>query len=404
MIDANKLTKNLKDELIGFDFEQDTAYHMDAALLGEYLKRHYCFPRKVGHKLKTYSGATLTLDGSIEKLHFTDGSTETADLYIDCTGFKSELLSVLMKEPFVSFSKILKNDRAVAARIDYVDIEREMEVSTNAIALSSGWVWNIPLFNRIGTGYVYSSAFLDPSAAEDEFRQFLTRRGSVDRTERDLGNIDFFHISIRQGFHRRSWVKNVIGIGLSNGFIEPLESTGLMLTHESIFLLLDALGQRRLLYNSLDVASYNNAVRDTMNHFSTFIALHYALAERSDTPYWKHITEEVDYTADHDSIPFANVLPIMKDGAYTNLSGIPYILSGMKGTNRSLSSIEHLTRSSIRNNYNDTVNFAAVDIDMDKFRTDCKNFLHELEARQERNCRALAKMSSHYEFLKEHIP
>jgi tryptophan halogenase len=119
------------------------------------------------------------------------------------------------------------NDKAIAARVPYVDKERELKTYTNCTTLSAGWVWNIPLWNRIGTGYVYSGAFLSKDEAETEFREFL----GTDRVE----NLEFNYLDIRTGRHSRAWVGNCVGIGISYGFLEPLESTGLSLTQLSIF-------------------------------------------------------------------------------------------------------------------------------------------------------------------------
>jgi tryptophan halogenase len=96
--------------------------------------------------------------------------------------------------------------------------------------------------------------------------------------------------------HKKSWVKNVVGVGLANGFIEPLESTGLVLTHEAIHLIIDTLGQRDRYINQYDIDSFNFGMYDLTKGFKDFVSIHYALSTRNDTPYWKHVTENMSYS------------------------------------------------------------------------------------------------------------
>ena len=105
----------------------------------------------------------------------------------------------------------------------YTNKETQINNVTNCTALSSGWSWNIPLWNRMGSGYVYSSDYISDDDAEKEFKQHV---GNED--------IEIRKINIRHGVRERGWVKNVVGVGLAYGFIEPLESTGLVSTHEMI--------------------------------------------------------------------------------------------------------------------------------------------------------------------------
>ena len=233
MIRANKLVKET-DYIRNWKFNRDTSYHMDAALFGEYLKINYCKPRGIKHVIGSIETISKDLSGNISSITIGSGEDIVADLFVDCTGFASLLLDGAMSVPFISFEDTLLNNRAVAFRIPYTDKEVEMEHATNATTLSSGWVWNIPLWNRIGTGYVYSSKFLTPDKAEAELRDYLTNHRDVKVPAEVLDELRAFHVNIRPGIHEKGWVNNVCAVGLSNGFIEPLESTGLMLTHDAI--------------------------------------------------------------------------------------------------------------------------------------------------------------------------
>ena len=121
----------------------------------------------------------------------------------------------------------MPNNKAWATHIDYTDKEKQLNGVTNATALKNGWVWNIPLWSRIGTGYVYSSKFIDDDSALKEFKKHLGKN-----------DLEFKNIKMRTGIHKRLWVKNVVAIGLSAGFIEPLESNGLFSVHEFLIKLL----------------------------------------------------------------------------------------------------------------------------------------------------------------------
>jgi tryptophan halogenase len=133
----------------------NAAYHFDAVKFASWLRERYCIPRGVKHVQGHVADIPVNDDG-IESLVLKDRSVITADLYIDCTGFRSLLLGGALKEPFVSYADMLPNNRAWATRVPYVDKEREIEPFTNCTAIENGWVWNIPLWSRLGTGYVYS--------------------------------------------------------------------------------------------------------------------------------------------------------------------------------------------------------------------------------------------------------
>lgn len=334
MIEENKLTED-SSRIDGWDFQRDTAYHMDAGLFGDFLKKRYCIPKGVRHIVDNVVGAPLANDGSVDKILTENTGELRADLYIDCTGFKSLLLGGVLKEPLISFGEKLINDKAVAVRIPYVDKERELEHTTNATAIGAGWVWNTPLWNRIGTGYVYSSKFRTEEEAEEEFRNYLVEERDVPRSREVVDQLEALHIDISPGIRERAWVKNVCAIGLSNGFIEPLESTGLMLTHDTIFALIQALQSRDRGVTGWDKLIFNKKVRARMQNFSGFIAAHFALCERDDTEYWKYVTDEISYDYIDDP-EWATLRAIAEDltifrnwEVFNNSSGIPFIMAGM---------------------------------------------------------------------------
>ena len=246
------------------------AYHFDATKFGIWLRDNYCLPRGVKHIKENINTIEQDKNGikSLNKKH-------KADLFIDCTGFKSLLLGKTLKEEFISYNDLLPNDSAWATKIPYKNKAKELVAYTNCTAIENGWVWNIPLWSRIGTGYVYSSKFIDDDGALKQFQKHLKTK-----------ELDFKKIKMRVGIHKRLWVKNVCAIGLSAGFIEPLESNGLFSVHEFLVNLVRNLQRDQV--SQFDKDNFTYYCRQIFRNFSEFVALHYALSHRNDTPYWKH--------------------------------------------------------------------------------------------------------------------
>lgn len=336
MADQNKLTKNETFAIRGFNFDSDTAYHMDATLFGNYLRDHICLPAGLTHLVDDIIDIQVDNNG-VKSVIAKNNGYLTADLFVDCTGFRSLLLENALKVPFISFHDTLANDRAVATVIPYIDKDQELENYTSCTAIDAGWVWNIPLWNRIGTGYVYSSKFATEEQAEEQFKKHLSsnRMRIQDRARAEQAELR--HIKIKHGVHERAWEKNVVGIGLANGFIEPLESTGLMLTHEGIIKMVSLLKMRNGRVTKYDVDCFNYAFREQIIGFKEFISQHYALSMRNDTPYWKYVTEEITYSKGLEEFKLEVVSPSVElsyrlhrsrifDSA---MSGIVYIAAGM---------------------------------------------------------------------------
>src|SRR5210317_1408674 len=258
LVNNNVLFKNENRELEYFDFKNHVAYHFDATKFGLWLKDHYCKPKGVKHILEDVKTIETNEDG-IESLN----NIHKADMFIDCTGFKSMLLGETLKEHFNSYSHLLPNNKAWATRVPYKDKENELVPYTNCTAIENGWVWNIPSWGRIGTGYVYSDKYVSDEEALNEFKRHLDKKRS------DYSKSEFKNIKMRVGIHDRLFVKNVCAIGLSAGFIEPLESNGLLSVHE-------------FLINLIKVMKRGN--EDTISQW-----------DRDNTKYWKDISNKSFY-------------------------------------------------------------------------------------------------------------
>ena len=272
LVNENKCFSN-EDNKIPFNLKKDSAFHFDATKFGLWLRDHYCLPRGVKHIKEDVKTIEQDENGikSLNKKH-------KADLFIDCTGFKSLLLGETLKEEFISFEDLLPNNKAWATKIPYKNKKKELECYTNCTAIENGWVWNIPMWTRIGTGYVYSDKFVDDETALKEFQKHLGKRAPKNKS-------DYKNIKMRVGVHKRLWVKNVAAIGLSAGFIEPLESNGLYSVHEFLEELVRNLKREKV--SQWDRDNFTFACRQKFQNFAEFVALHYALSHRDDTEYWK---------------------------------------------------------------------------------------------------------------------
>jgi tryptophan 6-halogenase len=259
--------------------EQDVqfpyAYHFDATLLARYLAT-YGTTRGVRHVLDDVTDVALDERGWISHVSTAQHGEVQGDLFIDCTGFRGLLLNKTLSEPFVSYKEYLPNDRAVALRVP-VDMARSgIRPCTTATAQDAGWIWTIPLFGRIGTGYVYAGDYISADEAEQALRDFVGPAAD---------GLDANHIRMRIGRTRNAWVRNCVGIGLSAGFVEPLESTGIFFIQNGIEQLVKHFPDDN--WNEQLRASYNKHIARMMDGIREFLALHYHAARRDDTQYWK---------------------------------------------------------------------------------------------------------------------
>ena len=273
LVNNKKLFDNENQE-IPFNFRENTAYHFDATKFGLFLKDRYCLPRGVKHIVEDIQTIEINENG-IQSLN----NKYEADLYFDCTGFKSLLLGKSLQEEFESYSDMLPNNSAWATRVPYNNKKDDINSHTNCTAIENGWVWQIPLWSRWGTGYVYSDKFVDDETALQEFKNHLDKKGQ------DYSNAEFKNIKMRVGIHKRLWVKNVVAIGLAAGFIEPLESNGLFSVHE--FLMRFIRNTQRDIITQWDRDNFTFQCKKLFRNFAEFVALHYAMSNRDDTEYWR---------------------------------------------------------------------------------------------------------------------
>ncbi len=254
-----------------FPFDVSYGYHFDAGLLGQFLQQK-AVELGVKHIATTVEQVKLDENGNIDRLVLKEGDELAADFYIDCTGFTSLLMQKALKVPFVSFANNLFNDSAVTLPTATPEILNSQTIST---ALKNGWAWEIPLSNRTGNGYVYSSQFCSADEAETELREKL---GLLD------SDVDARHLTMKVGRVEKHWHKNCLAVGLSQGFIEPLEATALHLVQDTIqnFALLYENGN----FSNKNEQQFNQMVNARFEGIRDYIVAHYRVNSRSDTDYW----------------------------------------------------------------------------------------------------------------------
>jgi tryptophan halogenase len=313
----------------GFNQNIGVAYHFDATKFAFWLRDHYALPKGVTHVIDHVSQID-TENRSVSRLVLKSGQVISGDLYVDCTGFSSKLLGEALQEEFIDYSDLLPNNRAWATQVKYIDKEKELKPVTTCTAIQNGWVWDIPLWSRIGTGYVYSDKFITPEDALEEFKNYL-QSDKVDcpKSKEQIDTLVFKDVKMRVGIHKKTWVGNTVAIGLSAGFIEPLESSGLYTVHEFLFQLVRALSRGNP--SAWDIETYNTAIFRLFNEFAEFVALHYALTKRDDTEYWRAITRKdfMAHAKEHPSFFSAIVDSKTRLAVTPDRGGYPWVLVGM---------------------------------------------------------------------------
>ncbi|MDG2384337.1 MAG: tryptophan 7-halogenase [Pirellulaceae bacterium] len=251
---------------------QNYAFHLDAAAFANYLQS-IATKHGVRHVSADVQQVETNDNGWIKGVELTDGRMVQADLYLDCTGSRGLLIEQGLQDPYVDWSETLLCDRAAVVSLP---VDPQMPPYTQATAASAGWIWRIPLQNRVGCGYVYSNAHLSETAATHELLEFT---GLPDRAESSVR-----HLPMRVGRRKTFWKSNCVSIGLSSGFIEPLESTGIFLVQRALEVLLDCFPDQNC-HETLRQL-FNDRLEEAYEETRDFVLLHYLLSRRNDSPFW----------------------------------------------------------------------------------------------------------------------
>lgn len=299
------------------------AYHLDAIKFGRFLRKT-AVTRGVRRVTDHVVEVIRNEQGYITLLRTVAGQEFAGDLYVDCTGFKGLLINQTYQTPFIPWDKHLYCDRAVAFQIP-TPADSPIRPYTLSTAVRNGWIWEIALRARKGIGYVYSSQFATSEQAEQELREHIGPAAN---------ELSARHINMRVGRNSSLWVKNCVAIGLSAGFLEPLESTGIFLTEIGLMHFMENYPLKG--FNDVLSDNYNAQMARLYDEVLDFIVMHYCLTQREDTPFWNanKYHPNIPDGLKRDLLLWQNRLPSPWD---KNRSGITfacdsylYILAGMR--------------------------------------------------------------------------
>lgn len=252
------------------------AYQFDSSLYAKFLRRYseQNGVRRIEGKVTHTSLDPET--GNVDTLTLERGETVQADLFVDCSGFRGVLIEQALKTGYDEWSDWLPCNRAVAVACE---AHGKLLPYTRATARSAGWQWRIPLQHRTGNGYVYWNEFISDDEAVHQLTSTLEGPALADPKQ----------LYFKTGRRRKFWNKNVVSIGLSGGFLEPLESTSIHLIQEGITSLIELFPVEGL--HSLDIEEYNDRMALNFERVRDFLLLHYVATQRDDSEMWRYFRD-----------------------------------------------------------------------------------------------------------------
>lgn len=256
--------------------ETTYAYHLNAKKFASLLEHHAKQQFNVQHVKANVTGVLKSDSGWIHALETDTEGVVDFDFYLDCTGFSCFLLGQNLHVPFVDLSHKLPIDKAITAQIP-TDPESEIPPYTIATAHQAGWIWDIALTNRRGTGFVYSSKHLSDAQARTKFERYLGQ---------SLDGVTSKTIDMKIGYRQVFWQQNCVAIGLSQGFVEPLEATAILITDFCARHLAERFPttKEQVAHNA---KRFNHNVKYAWDRVVDFIQLHYFLSDRTDSEFWR---------------------------------------------------------------------------------------------------------------------
>ncbi len=277
MAQSGRAPKHLKDR--PYDGALAYAYHMDAGQFGAYLKKRFR-AQGVNHIIgKVSEVQKKTGSDDIQRLKMEDGSSHSADLYIDCTGFAARLINSDKQNKFTDKTDVLFVDRAVTVRLEH-DGVKDINGYTTCTAQTAGWIWDISLQKRRGIGHVYCSKYIDDDSAAAQLADYIGK---------PLDELNTRKLDMRIGYHSQQWRGNCVAVGLASGFLEPLESTGIYLTEMANWALIDLLP--RFMAGESPQDHFSQTMGHHYENIVDFLKLHYAISGRQDSAFWRDNTD-----------------------------------------------------------------------------------------------------------------
>lgn len=265
-----------------YKFAANYGYHLDAGKFSQFLQKHCVDKLGVNHVLDHVTHIENDPLGHIASLSLKAHGSLAGDFFIDCTGLKSLLLGEHYGVGFLNQQHQLFNDRALAVQIPYDEPSSAIASATISTAQSAGWIWDIGLPTRRGIGHVYASAYQTENEALSSLEQYIDQ--AFDKTT--LSDVNIKHIKINPGYREKFWHNNCVAIGLSAGFIEPLEASAIALVELSASMIAEQLPRNQSMLKPLE-NRFNEKFNQRWQHIIDFLKLHYVLSKRNDSDYWR---------------------------------------------------------------------------------------------------------------------
>lgn len=260
-----------------YDAVANYAYHLNAGKFAPFLQRHCCAKLGVRHVLADVRRVIQSEDGDIRSLETEQAGEIEGDLFVDCTGFKSLLIGETLGARFKECGDVLFCDTALAVQVPYENEASPISCHTTSTAQSAGWIWDIGLPARRGLGYVFSRRHISDDEAERELRLYMGSAGK---------DLPIRKIGIRSGHRETFWKRNCVAVGLSAGFLEPLESSAIVLIEMSAKLIAEQMPVCREVMDVIG-ARFNATTHYRWGRIIDFLKLHYVLSKREDTAFWR---------------------------------------------------------------------------------------------------------------------
>jgi hypothetical protein len=260
----------------GYESVANYAYHLDAGKFAAFLKSHCINALGVAYISADVQKVRADKDGYIEALSLDSHPDVAGDLFIDCTGFKAVLVGEHYRMAPTPVRDELFVDSALAVQMPYEDAGAPIASSTLSTAQAAGWIWDIGLQSRRGIGYVYASGFCTEDEARTTLSRYIGKAGAGDQARK---------IAINAGYRKQPWIRNCVAIGLSCGFVEPLEASSIVMIELAIKELVEQMPGNRADMAALE-PRFNERFTARWRAIVDFLKLHYALSQREE-PFWR---------------------------------------------------------------------------------------------------------------------
>ena len=252
------------------------AYHLNAGKFSSFLQKHCCEKLGVKHVLADVTAVHSAENGDIAAVETQQAGRIEGDLFIDCTGFSALLLGKHFEVPWVDCSDVLFIDRALAVQVPYSDEDAPIASHTISTAQEAGWIWDIGLQHRRGIGHVYASRYTTEAQALQRLADYVGPLFDESAVR---------HIPIKSGHRQLFWKNNCVAVGLSAGFLEPLEASALVLVELSATMIAEQLPACRAIMD-ITAKRFNDTFRYRWQRIIDFLKLHYILSKRTDNAFW----------------------------------------------------------------------------------------------------------------------